>query len=60
MVLWWYTGEVEKSYIRFHNSSNLSKQVSNSFTVTGWAGLAFIRYLGCLLLKTKGTTNSDV
>ena len=30
--------EVEKSDIHFHNSSHLSKQVSNSFTVTGWAG----------------------
>ena len=34
----WYTGVVQKSDIHFHNSSHLSKQVSNSanlFTVTG-------------------------
>ena len=46
-ILQWYTGEVEKSDIRFHNSLHLSKQVSNSansFTVTGRAGMAFIRY----------------
>ena len=35
--------EVENSDIRFHNSSHLSKQVSNLFTVTGWAGKALIR-----------------
>ena len=57
MVLGWCTGEVEKSDIRLHNSSHLSKQVSNSFTVTSWAGMAFIRYQRCLLLKTKGITN---
>ena len=57
MVLGWYTGEVEKSESRLRNSSHLSKQVSNSFTVTGWAGMAFIRYRRCLLLKTKGITN---
>ena len=51
MVLVWYTVEVEKSDIR------LCKQVSDSFTVTGWAGMAFIRYQRCLLLKTKGITN---
>ena len=42
--LQWYTGEMEKSDVRFHSSSHLSKQVSNSFTVTGRAGMAFIRY----------------
>ena len=40
----WYTGEVEKSDIRFHSSSHLSKQVSNSFTVTGRAGMVFKKY----------------
>ena len=43
-VLRWYTGEVEKSDIRFHSSSHLSKQVSKSLTLTGRAGMAFIRY----------------
>ena len=56
-VVYW---KVEKSDIRFHNSSHLSKQVSNSFTVTDWTGMVFIRYRRCLLPKTKGTTNSDV
>ena len=51
---------MEKSDICFHSSSHLSKQVGNSFTVTGRARMAFLRYQRCLLLKTKGTTNSDV
>ena len=44
-VLRWYAGEVEGKDIRFHNSSHLSKQVSNS---TGWAGKVFIWYGRCL------------
>ena len=44
-VPWWYAGEVEGKDIRFHNSSHLSKQVSNS---TGWAGKVFIWYGRCL------------
>ena len=36
-----------------HISLHLSKQVSNSFTVTGWAEKVFIRYRGFLLPKTK-------
>ena len=37
-------GIVEKSDVRFDSSSHLSKQVSNSITLTGRAGMAFIRY----------------
>ena len=44
-VLGWYTGGAEDKDIRFHNSSHLSKQVSNS---TGWAGKVFIWYGRCL------------
>ena len=40
----WYTGELENCDIRFHNSSHLSKQVSNPFMEAGWAEKAFIRY----------------
>ena len=37
---------MEKSDVRFDtcSSSHLSKQVSNSITLTGRAGMAFIRY----------------
>ena len=35
------TGEVENGEIAF---TTQGKQVSNSFTVTGWEGKAFIRY----------------
>ena len=50
------TGEVEKSDIRFHNSSHLSKQVSNSansFTVTGRAGMVFMGIEGVYCLKPR-------
>ena len=35
---------MEKSDVRFDSSSHLSKQVSNSITLTGRAGMAFIRF----------------
>ena len=35
--------------MELQNLSHLSKQVSNSFKVTGWAGKAQIRYQTCLL-----------
>ena len=35
---------MEKSDVRFDSSSHLSKQVSDSITLTGRAGMAFIRY----------------
>ena len=41
-VVYWRSGE---SDIRFHNSSHLSEQVSNSFIVTVRVGMAFIRLL---------------
>ena len=45
---------MKKTDVRFHKSSHQSKPVSNLFTLTGWAGKAFIRYRRCLLPKTKG------
>ena len=41
--------------MRFRKSSHQSEPVSNSFTLTSWAGKAFIRYRRP---KTKGITNS--
>ena len=60
MVWRWYTGEVENGDVQFHKSSHQRKPVSNLFTLTCWAGKAFIRYRRCLLPKTKGVSNSDL
>ena len=60
MVWRLYAGEVENSHVRFHKSSHQSKPVSKLFTLTGWAGKAFIRYRRCLLPKTKGISNSEL
>ena len=51
---------MENSGIQFCKSSHQSKPVSNLFTLTCWAGRAFIRYRRCLLPKTKGISNSDL
>ena len=51
---------MENSDVRFCKSSHQSKPVSNLFTLTGWAGKAFLRYRRCLLPKTKGISNSDL
>ena len=49
-----------RSEVRFRKSSRQSNQVSNLFTLIGWAGKAFIRYRRCLLPKAKEITNSDL
>ena len=57
MVWQWYTGEVENSDICFRKSSHLSKQVSNLYTLSGWAGKTLE---GVYCLKPREITNSDV
>ena len=47
MVWRWYTGEVKNSDERFRKSLHQSEPVSNLFTLTSWAGKAFIRYRRC-------------
>ena len=51
---------MENSDVRFCKSSHQSEPVSYLFTLTGWAGKAFIRYRRCLLPKTKGISNSNL
>ena len=51
---------MENGDVQFCKSSHQSKPVSNLFTLTCWAGKAFIRYKRCLLAKAKGISNSDL
>ena len=51
---------MENSDVCFCKSLHQSKLIRYLFTLTGWAGKAFIGYRRCLLPKTKGISNSDL